>query len=284
MTSCQKFEEGIIAYRNERGIDNRTHPFWNECDMPTLEMPLLEKLLSRSISDNDSSQSGKLAKAVDMWIAEELRMAGLEGDAIWPRLQRPRVLDPSVTGFIGSLNTKTAEACRTALPRLSGSDAYVMGSTYRKQVDVGMSSWLSGPEILISTKTMSSAFGKNLGNRFEEAYGDAKNLKGRHPLAALGFFFVVRSTIVDEPKNLSKAVSMLDKLQRESDAYDATCMLLVEWNEAGVARIVAENDALPESLSVAGFFKTIIELTLLRSSPETHEQAREKRYPMPVRI
>lgn len=41
---------------------------------------------------------------------------------------------------------------------------------------------------------MLSSYGKNLRNRFEEAYGDAKNIRGRFPLVALGFLFLVRST------------------------------------------------------------------------------------------
>ena len=36
---------------------------------------------------------------------------------------------------------------------------------------------------------MVSLIGKNLSNRFEEAYGDAGNLRSRYPLAAVGFFW-----------------------------------------------------------------------------------------------
>ena len=46
-----------------------------------------------------------------------------------------------------------------------------------------------GVEVLISTKAMLSSYPKSLRNRFEEGCGDAKSLRGRHPLAALGFLF-----------------------------------------------------------------------------------------------
>lgn len=212
-----------------------------------------------------------------MWVAEELRAAGFDAQSVWPRLVRPRVLDPSVLRFIGSLDARTAEKCCEVLPRFASANASVLGSTYCKQVDVGLSSWMTGPEILISTKTMSSAFGKNLANRFEEAYGDAKNLKGRHPLATLGFFFLLNSSIVDEPRNFSKAITMLQKLRVEDDAYDATCLMLVDWEEDGRLAISPLNEKVPEELSATSFFREIVDLTLLRGAPESHELAREKR-------
>ena len=70
-----------------------------------------------------------------------------------------------------------------------------MGRAYSKQSDVVIASWAAGVEVLISTKTMLSSYQKNLRNRFEEAYGDAKNLRGRHPLASLGFLFVAGGDI-----------------------------------------------------------------------------------------
>lgn len=151
----------------------------------------------------------------------------------------------------------------------------MLGSTYVKQVDVGLSDWMTGPEILISTKTMSRAFGKNLGNRFEEAYGDAKNLRGRHPLASLGFFFVINAQIAYEQNSLEKAVAMLDRLQRNEDAYDATSILLVSWNNNENACIAAENGKIPMRLSPELFFKHIIKTTLDRSAIDAHRAVRD---------
>lgn len=280
MTSYRKFEDIIVEYWEHLGSSSERAPFWTEDGVPRLELSLLEALLTRSSLDGDTAQSGGLAKALDMWIAEELRIAGFDGQAVWPRLRKPRVLDPSVIRFMGSLDAQTAKACEKALATFASSSANVMGSTYAKQVDVGLSSWMTGPEILISTKTMSSSFGKNLSNRFEEAYGDAKNLKGRHPLATLGFFFLLNADIVNEPRNFTKAITMLEKLQMESDAYDTACLLLVDWNPDGTLSVSSQNEHLPQELSVSVFFERIISLTLLRSAPDAHEQVREKRYGM----
>lgn len=274
--SCKKYEELILAYWEERESDSVSRVYWDEGGEPRLELALLERLLSKSAADCDTVRSGGLAKALDMWIAEELRAAGFDSEAVWPRLHAPRVLDPSVLRFVGTLNAAAAEACCKALPRYASSNANVLGSAYRKQVDVGLSSWMTGPEILISTKTMGSSFGKNLANRFEEAYGDAKNLKGRHPLATLGFFFLVNADIVDEANSYAKAISMLEKLQMEVDAYDVVCLMLADFGQLGSVRISESNKLVPKHLSAGHFFSEVVSLTLLRASLDSHELARTK--------
>lgn len=97
----------------------------------------------------------------------------------------------------------THAKARQALP----AEAHVLGSAYSKRADVVVASWAAGIEVLISTKTMLSSYQKNLRNRFEEGYGDAKNLRGRHPLAALGFLYIVGADI-PEPA-LDFAIDML---------------------------------------------------------------------------
>src|SRR5205823_4740598 len=86
--------------------------------------------------------------------------------------------------------------------------------------------------LLVSTKRMDSSYGKNAPNRIEESYGDAKNLRLRHPLAALGFVFGLRSDILQkEPKTADWLFDLLGKLGREDDAYHATCLVLMEYSD-----------------------------------------------------
>ena len=66
-----------------------------------------------------------------------------------------------------------------------GSSANVLGKNYVKQVDVVMSDWDTGPQLLISTKWMDSSFGKNAANRVEESCGDAKNFRHRYRRSAV---------------------------------------------------------------------------------------------------
>lgn len=89
-------------------------------------------------------------------------------------------------------------------------------------------------------------------------------------------FEEVNAAIVDEPRNFSKAVTMLQKLRMEDDAYDATCLLLVDWREDGRRCVSPLNERVPRELSAPRFFREIIELTLMRGSPESHEAVRER--------
>src|SRR5205823_4870152 len=134
-------------------------------------------------------------------VAYELRRCGFGPDEVWPRLTKPRVLPREVGLFLDKLPRRLQEQAREQLIRNKGvapSDARVLGRAYVKQVDVLVAQWSRGPELLVSTKTMVSSFRNNLPNRFEESYGDAKNLRGRFPLVSMGFFFLVRATVTNE--------------------------------------------------------------------------------------
>lgn len=98
-------------------------------------------------------------------------------------------------------------------------------------VDVVIARWDRGPQLLISTKAQLSSFGKNLPNRFEESYGDAGNLRGRYPLAAVGYLFVQRATIIDtEPAAFERTIDMIRKLtrRRRHQRLHATALLLIK--------------------------------------------------------
>lgn len=265
-------------------------PFWDSNNLPQLEYGKLLSLLEVPVRDGDKTQSGRFAKAVDLWIACELERAGFSEECVWPRASSPRVLDPEVSGAISALSRRFGVS-QSALNRKFGcADAYVMGSVYKKQVDVGMSNWLTGPELLISTKTMGSSFGKNMANRFEEAYGDVKNLRERYPLAAHGFFFLVESSICEEPNSLNKAIHMLRQLSRDGDVYDAVCLMPVSWScydceldskgmefKPEITIPDEMRDVIPGELSCEHFFTVLIDKVLECSSIDSHQGARALR-------
>jgi hypothetical protein len=181
---------------------------------------VLRRLLKLPIGAGkaEAQQSGAAAKAFDVWIANELRRAGFPEDAVWPRMREPRVLPADLRPLERSIEElgrlvddhelKTGSRLSPApvrraikrLPKeLPGShSASILGRFYAKQVDVSVSAWQHGPDVLVSTKTMFSSFQKNKNNRYEEALGEAPNLRDRYPLAAMGFAFLVRNTIYDE--------------------------------------------------------------------------------------
>lgn len=120
-----------------------------------------------------------------------------------------------------------------------------------------MTDWRTGPELLISTKRMDSSYAKNAPNRIEESYGDAKNLRLRHPLAALGFLFAVRSDILlKEPRTADWLKDLLGKLGREDDAYHSTCLVMIEYDDAlAVTEGANDSDDPSEDAAVAAGLK-----------------------------
>ena len=272
-----KFEEIICEYWLARGMSNSDRPFWDECGMPQLEYDLLDAIVKQSIADGDveNTRNGGLANGLDMWIAEELRAAGFQDEQPWPRLHQPRSLDPMLVKLAESAPQRIKDDIAKLVCKCGSSDANVQGAVYEKQVDVGISSWLTGPEILISTKTMTREYGKNLKNRFEEAYGDAVNLRKRYPLASMGFFFLLNVEVLENPADFTKAVTMLRKLQGEDGVYDASALLLADLSGGGPV-VSRENGRVPSSLSVPRFFEQIIDMTLVRGSMNSHRLAMEK--------
>ncbi len=242
---------------------------------------LLEQLLAVPIGAGAGSESGRLAKAIDAWVAHELRRAGFGSDEVWPRLQRPRVLPREVALFIEGLPKQQQDEARRQLAknkRVAPNDARILGKAYVKQVDVVVAQWARGPELLVSTKSMVSSFRNNLPNRFEESYGDAKNLRGRYPLVALGFLFVLRSTVIDERGTLDRTIDMLRKLRAEGDGYDATGLVLAEWKDhPDFASVALRSDAVPQDLGVGSFLEVLVDRVLERTPIDMHVKVRELR-------
>lgn len=199
---------------------------------------VLKKLLGVPLHLRATTQSGIPALALDVWLSYELRRAGFGADQVWPRPQHPRILPLSVVRLLDALpkrdrpKLKQRLARKGAIPGVTSASASILGKNYLKQVDVIMTDWATGPELLISTKRMDSSFGKNAPNRIEESYGDAKNLRLRHPIAALGFLFGLRSTILQqEPDTAEWLLDQIGKLGREDDAYHSTCVVLIEYGD-----------------------------------------------------
>lgn len=202
----------------------------------------LRLLLGIPLHLGAETRTGVPALALDVWTAYELRRGGLDPDSVWPRAEPPRAVSKDVLGFIGGVSPAElrkdlmAKLLKGSGPgRVARASANILGKNYLKQVDVIVSGWQTGPELLISTKRMDSSFGKNAANRVEESYGDAKNLALRHPLSALGFLYSLRSTAYEEERRqFDWLVDLLIKLGREEDAYDACCLVVPEWSGSRV--------------------------------------------------
>ena len=196
----------------------------------------LERLLAVPLYLQAATTTGVPALALDIWLAYELRRAGFSPDSVWPRATHPRILPGPVVALLDALPRAQAHALRERLMKdgnvrgVTAASASILGKNYSKQVDVIMADWSTGPELMISTKRMDSSYGKNAPNRVEESYGDAKNLRLRHPLAALGFAFGLRNDVFDKEQDVADWLfDLLGKLGREDDAYHSTCVILMEY-------------------------------------------------------
>jgi len=228
----------IVALAAPEGL--HTNPWIKDADGLLRYEPdydTLVRLLGVPLHLKAGTQSGVPALALDVWLSYELRRAGFKSDEAWPRPVHPRILPASIASLLQSLprNIQQVVADRVtkqaSISGVTSSSASILGKNYLKQVDVIITDWATGPELLISTKRMDSSYGKNAPNRIEESYGDAKNLRLRHPLAALGFVFGLRSDILQkEPATAEWLFDLLAKLGREDDAYHATCLVLMEYS------------------------------------------------------
>jgi hypothetical protein len=258
---------------------------------------LLHALLAIPVASGQAQtqQSGAAAKAFDTWIAHELRRAGFPADAVWPRTRRPRILPAD----LGELERQIDElatilddeekrsgqrlkpaALRSAIKRLPKAlpgrhAAQILGRFYAKQVDVAVSAWQRGPDVLISTKTQLSSYAKNRSNRYEEALGEAPNLRDRYPLAAMGFAFVVRSNIYEESGAFELLRDLLLRLRRPDGPFDATMLIVGEWNDDDLQ--LGELDEPSEELRAARFFEDLLNAVTSNTPADVHREVRLRR-------
>lgn len=259
------------------------------------DLELLGRILTVSVRAGDVSESGRFARGIDAWLANEFRRAGFGPDEVWPRASRPRVLPRDVAVLLQKLPKRVSDEVRSRLPGIAAvgpSDARVLGRAYDKQVDVGIARWDRGPELLVSTKAQLSSFGKNLSNRFEEAYGDASNLIGRYPLAAVGFFFVQRSTILwQDPASFERTVDMMRKLRADDHGvgYTATGLALVGWDEetedAEGPTVHVDVESVPEDVRpdrcIAQLIQRILEVTPVVHHVDVRSLRERRAIPVP---
>jgi hypothetical protein len=249
------------------------------------DVEALELLTTVAIRRGGRSETGRLARSIDMWVAEELRRAGFDEDEVWPRRDVPRVLPREVALLVSGLPKELrSRIWPHVLKRkaVAPADARILGRAYVKQVDVLIAQWSRGPELIVSTKSMTSSFRNNLPNRFEESYGDAKNLRGRYPLAATGFLFLMRSTTELTKPTLERACDMLRKLREGTDGYDATTMIIAEWPDLGGAvlddvAVKLHQELVPDDLREGPFLEALIDRVLERTPIDMHVRVRELR-------
>lgn len=248
---------------------------------------LLRRLIQVQVDSGkaDNAQTGGVALSVDVWVACELRRAGIEPDVVWPRPEQPRVVSQSLIRATkrfqlaaDAAHAEIQQRTIDGLVDLAGSGrSTVIGGQFPKEVDVVMADDDRGLELAVSTKAMTKAYAKNISNRWEEASGDLLNIRRRFPLAAFGFAFIATDPVVKEGTSFDRMKDMLRKLTTvvagaEGSAYDSSCLILTNWS-TGQATI--NEAAVPPDLSANRFFERLLPALFSRSPVTDHKRARE---------
>ena len=108
---------------------------------------------------------------------------------------------------------------------------------------------------MVSGKTEFSSYRNNKNNRYEEAIGEAHNLRDRYPLAAMGFAYLVRSTVLEDGA-YELLRDLLARLRRPDGPFDATVLLVAEWDDETLSLSSVEDPAL--SLALPRFFEDLL--------------------------
>lgn len=225
---------------------------WDASGAYQPDYQLLHDLIDVTVQNGKAfdPQTGALAAATNVWVATELRRAGIDPNRIWPRPEQPRTLAwdaaaaaaqfrprrnprqlPATWGITSTITAqdlltiqqRTVEALLQdmgkgpALPpdpatHRRPNPSNIIGAHFPKEIDVVMARYDRGLELGVSTKTMLSSPTKNIGNRREEASGDLLNIRRRFPLSAFGYFFLLERTIAQNQGWFEKIVDMCRKV------------------------------------------------------------------------
>lgn len=101
-------EDAFSAYDDLlRRLPTDESPWHSDRYAPQLNV--LRDLLQIPIGAGQIQQSGRVAKAFDAWIAHELRRAGFDANAVWPRTRRPRVLPADLANLEARLDVRARD-------------------------------------------------------------------------------------------------------------------------------------------------------------------------------
>lgn len=280
-------DEDSLSDLYEAVPDKLTTP-WRKGGVYRADLDLLKDLIGVPVDSGKAlhSETGALARAVDVWLATEFRRARIEHDAVFPRSEIPRQLPQAVSRAIRRVKYSRKQGERELQERAveqviagaGGARVNILGGFFVKEIDVVVADWDRGLELAVSSKTMTGSFGNNLKNRFEEATGDLLNIRRRYPMAAFGFVFLVTANILDSEMHWEFLKDMMRKLGtlggvEGGESYDATCLLLVDWE--GGEGVVVDEEEVPEDLSPNQFFAAMVTALFSRSRVVDHKEARE---------
>jgi len=77
-------------------------------------------------------------------------------------------------------------------------------------------------------------------------------------MAAMGYGYLVRRNVFEEDGAYAILYDILDRLRRPGQAFDATMLLVADWDEADRPPQVTNIDQPAEELGASRFFQDVI--------------------------
>ena len=199
---------------------------------------LLERLLGIPVSRGSAVVSGRFARAIDAWLAHELRRCGFGPDEVWPRPTRPRVLSREVAALAGPAARdgwprRYATACR-ACPRwrrpTPGCSVAptTSRSTSASPAGTAVRNCWSAPRPSCPRSARTCPTGSRRPTATPATCGPVT----RWPRSASSSYSG-RTIRTEEPDAYERTIDMVRKL-RDIGAgygYTATALLLVDWDD-----------------------------------------------------
>ena len=104
-------------------------------------------------------------------------------------------------------------------------EATIFGSHKNKDVDIVLSQYANGPQIMIGVRSQMSSVAKNLENYYEGIIGECISLHDRFPMATIGYVYLlptkpIKPGLVEEVK-LDRAEELFEKITGRRDWRDS---------------------------------------------------------------
>src|SRR6185312_7556732 len=123
-------------------------------------------------------------------------------------------------------------------------------------------------------KSQFSSYLNNKNNRYEEAIGEAHNLRDRYPMAAMGYAYIVRDNVF-EGGAFQLLRDLLVRLRKPDGPFDATVLLVAEWDDATLELARVEDPA--PTLALPRFFEDLLSALMSYTPVDIHREVRARR-------
>ncbi len=101
-------------------------------------------------------------------------------------------------------------------------------------------------------------------------------------MAAMGYAYLVRRNVFEEDGAYAILYDILERLRRPGRAFDATMLLVADWDEADNPPWVTDIDQPADDLGASRFFQDMVDTVCERSPIKEHTEVRRRCAPEPV--